>query len=157
MGEGVQVHVSIRPWPSNPCNPCNPLSRILRLVMSGAFYPNYFVKTSPSELEKRAHIALRGHDPKNTVYLHGFDQEQAKYGELYAEQIKRMFREAASEEQVRLTFDGSRIFVEFDRPLADQERSMASYRAAREDRNFTGDITSQVSGVMPLATVSCKN
>ena len=64
---------------------------ILRLVMFGAFYPNYFVKVSKQaycsfvpetffpkvssdDLEKRADRTLHGLDPKNTVYLHGFDQ-----------------------------------------------------------------------------------
>merc|ERR1719357_316239 len=61
---------------------------ILRLVMFGAFYPNYFVKVSSDDLEKRADRTLHGLDPKNTVYLHGFDQDQAKYGELYADHVK---------------------------------------------------------------------
>jgi ATP-dependent RNA helicase TDRD9 len=118
---------------------------ILRLIMFGAFYPNYFVKSSSHELEKLAHKTLCGRDPKNTVYLHGFDKDQAQFGELYVDQVKRLFRAATEDEdRISLTFSGAHIFVEFDRPLQDQDRSMASYRASRQDRNVTGDISSQV-------------
>ena len=118
---------------------------ILRLVMFGAFYPNYFVKSSSSEVEALAHRTLCGRDPKNTVYLHGFDQDQAQFGELYAEQVKRIFRAATTDEdQIKLTFDKSHIFVEFDRSLGEQEKSMSSYRDRQVDQNVTGDISSQV-------------
>ena len=122
---------------------------ILRLVMFGAFYPNYFVKTSSSEQEKQANRVLLGRDPKNTVYMTGFDQDQAKFGELYAEQVKRIFRPAiADEDQIKLTFEGSNIFVEFDRSLAEMEKSMSSYREREVDRNLTGDISSQVCSLV---------
>jgi ATP-dependent RNA helicase TDRD9 len=120
---------------------------ILRLVMFGAFYPNYFVKSTGSEVEARAHRTLLGRDPRNTVYLHGFDQDQAEFGELYAEQVKRIFRAATTdEEQIRVTFDKAHIFVEFNRSAGEQEKSMSSYSSGQADRNVTGDISSQVGG-----------
>merc|ERR1719414_128021 len=118
---------------------------ILRLVMFGAFYPNYFTKTCISGLEAQANRVLLGRDPMNTVYMTGFSQEQAVFGELYAEQVKRIFRPAiADEDQIKLSFDGSNIFVEFDRSIGEMEKSMSSYQNREVDRNLTGDVSSQV-------------
>ena len=44
---------------------------ILKLVIFGAFYPNYFVKQVSAEVEVNAHRTLLGKDPRTTVYLQG--------------------------------------------------------------------------------------
>ena len=38
-----------------------------------------FLKVSSDDIEKRADRTLHGLDPKNTVYLHGFDQALTTY------------------------------------------------------------------------------
>ena len=71
-------------------------------------------------------------------------QDQAKYGELYADQVKSMFREATVDvDSIHLTFEGARIFVEFDK-RADEAMSMASHMEGQENRNLTGIISSEV-------------
>ena len=118
---------------------------------------------SSDDLEKRADRTLHGLDPKNTVYLHGFDQvcmpcvlfwnllyigidqDQAKYGELYADQVKSMFREATVDvDSIHLTFEGARIFVEFDKK--DEAMSMTSHMEGVNggNRNMTGSVASEV-------------
>eukprot|EP00092_Neocalanus_flemingeri_P009551 GFUD01010280.1.p1 GENE.GFUD01010280.1~~GFUD01010280.1.p1 ORF type:complete len:1519 (+),score=509.70 GFUD01010280.1:91-4647(+) len=117
---------------------------ILRLIMFGAFYPNYFTRQSNSEVEQLAHRTLLGRDPKNTVYLQGMDEEQAKFGQLYSGQIKKILQDCTKEEdRIKLSFEGRKIYVEFDRALGDTERSVAGYKADQMG-NMTGDIIHQV-------------
>ena len=42
-----------------------------------------------------------------------------------------------------MTFEGRKIFIEFDRVLGDSERSMTGYKADQRG-NMTGDIIHQV-------------
>ena len=114
---------------------------VLRLVMFGAFYPNYFTKVKVPEVERMAHRCLEGRDPRNTVYLQSFDQAQAAFGPLYADQIKRLLRAAAPEEEgVQLSFRGSTIFVEFPRRLEEGPPSLGHLGS------MAGDISTQVRG-----------
>ena len=117
---------------------------ILRLAMFGAFYPNYFTRSTSVEVEQIANKTLLGMDPKKTVYLQGMDEGQAGYGELYSGQIKRLFRDCTTEEdKIKLSFNGRKIYVEFDRDLVDNERSVKSYSADQRG-NMTGEIIHQV-------------
>ena len=119
---------------------------VLRLIMFGAFYPNYFTRQSNNEVEQMANKTLMGKDPKNTVYLQGMDEDQARFGDLYSGQIKRIFKDCTKEEdRVKLTFIGRKIYVEFDRSLGDAERCVTGYKAD-ELGNMTGDIIHQVRG-----------
>ena len=83
---------------------------ILRLIMFGAFYPNYFVRNTNNEVEVMANKILMGRDPKNTVYMQGMDEEQARFGELYAGQIKKLLQDCTKEEEkIKLTFEGRKF------------------------------------------------
>ena len=60
-----------------------------------------------------------------------------------------MFKEATLDvENIRLTFEGARIFVEFDKRAEDDVMSAASHMEGasdgRENRNLTGNISSEV-------------
>merc|ERR1719317_1886543 len=124
---------------------------ILRLIMFGAFYPNYFIRSTNSEVEVMANKILMGRDPKNTVYMQGMDEEQAKFGELYAGQIKKLLQDCTKEEdKIKLTFEGRKVYIEFDRVLWDAERSMSGYKADQRG-NMTGDIIHQVYVAVKLA------
>ena len=57
---------------------------MLRMVMFGAFYPNYFIRQSNSEIEQLANRTLLCKDPKNTVYLEGMDHVPAMLSTNYA-------------------------------------------------------------------------
>ena len=116
---------------------------MLRLIMFGAFYPNYFVKSVSSEVEANAHKVLGGRDPKSTVYLQGMDENHSEFGAIYAGQIKNMFQDCTKdEEKINLTFDGRKIFVEFARSHGDSDR--VDRGDTDSNGNMTGDIIHQV-------------
>ncbi|XP_030761090.1 probable ATP-dependent RNA helicase spindle-E [Sitophilus oryzae] len=88
---------------------------VLKVVMAGAFYPNYFIKTSEGKdsSEREAVKVVGGRDPFSTVYFTGFDPKQP--GQIYVKQIKKMI-EANIEKNadIHVGFDGSmKIYVEF--------------------------------------------
>ena len=117
---------------------------ILRLVMFGAFYPNYFIKQTSSETAFIAHKSLVGRDPTTTVYLQGMNDNHSQFGAVYSGQIKKLFRDCTKdEEKINLTFDGRKIFVEFDRIQGDLDRRMVG-SGVTPGGNMTGDVSHQV-------------
>ena len=115
--------------------------------MFGAFYPNYFVKSTSYEVDRMAYKTLECHDPCTTVYLHGFDKDQIKFSRLYVNQLKQMLAEVTlDEEKIKLEFSGAHIFVEFQRAVEDEARSEVIDKAAgRAQSNLTGNISTQVT------------
>ena len=127
---------------------------ILRLVMFGAFYPNYFQKNVSSEVEINAHRVLQGRDPKTTVYLQGMDEKHSPYGAIYSGQIKSLFQECYKEEdKIDLTFDGRKIFVEFARSRADIDRKVDGFQQD-PNSNLTGEVIHQVRTLKITVTPS---
>lgn len=64
---------------------------ILKVVISGAFYPNYFLRSSPNRTqnERAMYNMLDGRDPTKTIYLKGFDNKYLR--NIYALTIKQEF------------------------------------------------------------------
>lgn len=93
-------------------------SIVLKCVIAGAFYPNYFMREPfHQENDRDAHKELCGRDPSTTVFFRGFNHKHI--GALYTRAIKRLFHEVVrSPKQVHVSFDPSteKIFVQF-RPL----------------------------------------
>lgn len=77
---------------------------VLKVVMCGAFYPNYFIRTANAGQvdEREAVKVLSGNDPYRTVYMTNMDREQP--GQLYINNIKNYFN---CETDVAVTFDKS--------------------------------------------------
>ncbi|XP_065082926.1 probable ATP-dependent RNA helicase spindle-E [Ochlerotatus camptorhynchus] len=92
---------------------------ILKVIMAGAFYPNYYVPMSVGGkelMERQSFTELGGRDPCNTVFFTGFDHE--KYiGPLYTMQIKKILCEGDSTkfQNMKVMYDRTtnRIFVTF--------------------------------------------
>ncbi|KNC34771.1 hypothetical protein FF38_01968 [Lucilia cuprina] len=66
---------------------------ILKVIIAGAFYPNYFVYNKQNDIDKertKYHI-LCGHDPCRTVYFSNFDTRHI--GQLYTRSIKELFKD----------------------------------------------------------------
>lgn len=92
---------------------------ILKVIMAGAFYPNYFIPMSVGGkelMERQSFTELGGRDPCNTVFFTGFDHE--KYiGPLYTLQIKKLLSEGDSSkhQNMKVMYDRTtnRIFVTF--------------------------------------------
>ena len=65
---------------------------LLKVAIFGSFYPNYFIRSHGNLDMKLVHKEINEKDPMNTLYLMGFPSEQARYGELYVNQIKEIFK-----------------------------------------------------------------
>ncbi|XP_064649764.1 ATP-dependent RNA helicase TDRD9-like [Lineus longissimus] len=85
-------------------------SLILKLLMAGAFYPNFFLCSKPEEED--AVKAMSGFDPKTVVMVKGLP---AKESALYKSSLEMMFigRDACTIKPIQIHFEGSRAFIEF--------------------------------------------
>lgn len=104
---------------------------ILKMVIAGAFYPNFFTTlpiTNPM-IERDIYRAMNGRDPDNTVFFTGFRTENIR--QLYAESVQNLFRNTVVDEEdigcVKVSFDNDseKVFVTFDidRRVNDGQRS----------------------------------
>ncbi|XP_017083784.2 probable ATP-dependent RNA helicase spindle-E [Drosophila eugracilis] len=89
---------------------------ILKVIIAGAFYPNYFMRSKGSNEEpgRDMYQVISGHDPCRTVYFTNF--KPGYMGELYTRQIKDLFSEAKiSSENIDVTFQhgSQKVFVTF--------------------------------------------
>ena len=73
--------------------------------------------------------------------MQGFDHQQAEFGGLYVDQLKNLVGAAAAEDDVRLSFKGGLIYVEFDRRKSKQQQEHGRLGG---DLVSTGEISSQV-------------
>ena len=65
---------------------------MLKVAFFGAFYPNYYIQAHGGLDMKDVQGQLNGRNPMTTLTLSGFPAKQAKYGVLYANQIKDLFK-----------------------------------------------------------------
>lgn len=91
---------------------------ILKVVISGAFYPNYFLRSSPNRTqdERAMYNMLDGRDPTKTIYLRGFDNKFLRT--IYALTIKEeIVRQGVVDNvsKVKVTFDNGaqKVYVTF--------------------------------------------
>lgn len=98
-------------------------SFILKVVIGGAFYPNYFLRPAVTQENGRMlYKELGGRDPINTVYFSGFKEKYV--GPLYTQAIREYFKDFKTPQRdILVTFDRSseKIFVTFQ-----QNRSLLS-------------------------------
>ncbi|KAI5707002.1 hypothetical protein M8J76_016445 [Diaphorina citri] len=87
---------------------------ILKIIIGGAFYPNYFFRSKESGQmdEKDALKTLGGYDPMNTVYLKGLPTSQVDMVPLYANEIKR-YMNFCNPNEMKIHADGSKVFIQF--------------------------------------------
>ena len=65
---------------------------MLKVAIFGAFYPNYFIRSHGNLDMREVHKEINNRDPMTTLFLTGFPIDQAKYAELYMDQIKELFK-----------------------------------------------------------------
>lgn len=95
---------------------------ILKIVIAGAFYPNYFTRTSVNDTDRERGIyhILCGNDPCSTVYFTNFNTRHI--GQLYTHHIKDIFRDVGIQPQdmeVRFQPGSEKVFVTFKNELED--------------------------------------
>ncbi|XP_050405391.2 ATP-dependent RNA helicase TDRD9 [Patella vulgata] len=81
---------------------------LLKIVIAGAFYPNYFMKTESDETE--AIKQLSNNDAMNTVMVKGLPANQ---GMLYRETLETMFRKCYATETPVISFEETKAFISF--------------------------------------------
>ncbi|KAJ4435831.1 hypothetical protein ANN_18450 [Periplaneta americana] len=107
---------------------------VLKVVIAGAFYPNYFVRGAQGgQIDEREAVKLLvGRDPFNTVFFQNMPLNQP--GELYVKTIKNYLKDCADE--MKVSFDGtSKVYVQFGR----------SYSKEVDERRFRSEIPGRVS------------
>ncbi|CAG9789289.1 unnamed protein product [Diatraea saccharalis] len=131
--EGIESFKGPSPWDKNE------LSLALKVIIAGAFYPQYFVQATQDEAREREAVRiLGGHDPRNTVYLQNFPDHQP--GQVYAAAIKNIVRQHVGDEP-RVTFDKNsrKVYLTF------KENQLF-----RRDKNNSGDPTIPGQVVLPV-------
>lgn len=97
----------------------NDESLILKTVIAGAFYPNFFSRKTPdNDYPRDAFRTIDGHDPCNTVYFKGVPRNHMRC--LYTKVIKDIFVkngivDGEHPEDVRVMFDEGteKVYVTF--------------------------------------------
>lgn len=87
---------------------------MLKVAISGAFYPNYFVRSSEGGQvdEAMAVRTLGGRDPYTTVYFTGKPPEQP--GQLYVSKIKDVLGDCGNDMHVSFDSGGSgKAYIQF--------------------------------------------
>ncbi|XP_052896489.1 probable ATP-dependent RNA helicase spindle-E [Anopheles moucheti] len=97
---------------------------VTKVVMAGAFYPNYFLPVSSNESElcdRSVYTEIGGRNPFRTVFFCGFDH--ANYiGPLYRNDIRAMLTERKQDPEreslIKIDFERStnKIFVQYEYP-----------------------------------------
>lgn len=88
-------------------------------ILSGAFYPNYFVRSSEEVDDKETFRVINGRNPCNTVYFTGFQEKYIR--PMYVESIKKILQPCTnSPDNIQVTFDegNEKVFVSFKQTKA---------------------------------------
>ncbi|XP_034239304.1 probable ATP-dependent RNA helicase spindle-E [Thrips palmi] len=109
-----------------------PLLPILRkVVIAGAFYPNYFVRSAQGGqvVEKDAVKAVNGKDPCSTVYLSGLPSHQPP--QLYSKAFADILGKYAGVVS-NVSYDGSsKVYIDFERKISEYLPGKISYPVYR--------------------------
>lgn len=90
---------------------------ILKVVIAGGFYPNFFARASLDidDYSRRAFQQIGTRDPRKTVYYTGFDRDHIRM--LYTKPIRQIFAQngIAPECSVQVNFDtgSNKTFITF--------------------------------------------
>lgn len=91
---------------------------VLKVVISGAFYPNYFLRSSPNRTqnEREMYTHLDGRDPGTTVFLKGFETKHIR--NIYTEAIKQEIFNSGivdNPNKLKVTFDSGaqKVYITF--------------------------------------------
>lgn len=91
---------------------------VLKFIIAGAFYPNYFIKFphNINDHNRDVERTLAFRDPTNTIVLHGWPLKQP--GSLYSKQFQNIFGKHMgfkTYENITVSFDGSnRVYIEHE-------------------------------------------
>ncbi|XP_050675302.1 probable ATP-dependent RNA helicase spindle-E [Leptidea sinapis] len=131
--EGIEATNRKSPWSKQE------LPIVLKVLIAGAFYPQYFVQVGGEEDRERDAVrTLGGLDPRTSVYLRGWPDHQP--AEVYASTIKNIVAKQIGDEP-RVTFDtnSKKIYLTFDNNMGVQR-----------NKDKSGDPTIPGQVVLPI-------
>lgn len=110
--------VNLQPLPYGTCQMWDDREKsiILKVIIAGAFYPNYFMRSNNlnADYDRSLFQSICGNDPCRTVF---FTHYEPRYmGELYTRRIKELFLEVKiPPESMDVTFlhGSEKVFVTF--------------------------------------------
>ncbi|XP_031345439.1 probable ATP-dependent RNA helicase spindle-E isoform X2 [Photinus pyralis] len=111
----ARMNIQPEEGPGNVVHSETELPILIKVVMCGAFYPNYFKRSvDAGQIDEREAVkTIGGRDPFKTIYFTGFDHKQP--GPLYANSIKAILKDCATD--MHVSFDNSsKVYVEFMTP-----------------------------------------
>lgn len=128
--EGIDTSAPASPWAKHE------LALALKVILAGAFYPQYFIQVShDEEREREAVRTLSGLDPRNTVYLKNFPLNQP--GEVYATIIQKAVRQQIGDEPcVTIDNNSSKVYLTFN----DGQHLTTSERERGGDPTIPGQV-----------------
>lgn len=97
---------------------------ILKMIIAGAFYPNYFTSIS-IDLQEAVRMC-NGKDFKNTVQLRNFPRDE---GVLYTQKICDMFKVCSK--LIKVSFQDTKCFVEFNSNQVSSSVNLGVYLAVQ--------------------------
>ncbi|CAK1553904.1 unnamed protein product [Leptosia nina] len=117
--EGIESLKGNSPWSKQE------IPIVLKVLIAGAFYPQYFVQVAGDEGRERDAVRmLNGLNPRNTVYLQGFPDNQP--GAIYSSAIKNIIVQHIGDKP-RVTFDRNsrKVYLTFndDEEKHDKDKS----------------------------------
>lgn len=137
-------HFGIREYMSQEKRTWDYVNRtiILKVIIAGAFYPNYFIKLPSDIAHRRKGIekAMFNRDPNNTVILRGWPMKQP--GALYARRFQEIFADSMglkNLDDITVSFDGSSlVYIEYDKSdgSLDNHRFVQNAIKMRHDRKI---------------------
>lgn len=98
------------------------LNQLPLSLLLGAFYPNYFVRSTDEMEDRDTFHTINGRNPCNTVYFSGFEEKYIR--QLYVPSIKKMMMPCTnSPDNIQVTFDegNEKVFVSFRQTRASLE------------------------------------
>lgn len=142
---GIKEYISAdkRTWESHFVN----RTFVIKIIIAGAFYPNYFVKlpTNVDRYQKDIAKILSDRDPMNTVFLRGWPLKQP--GLLYSKRFQDIFMQHMrlkkwNRKDITISFDGStRVYIEYEK----------SDRNALDDYSFVQNAIKMRQCRIPIA------
>lgn len=109
----------LQPIPRDSSHQINDMEKkiIFQVIIAGAFYPNYFMrsKNATPEPDRDVFQAISGRDPCRTVFFTNYTP--CYMGELYTRRIKELFQEAnipPENMEVNFQHGSQKVFVTFN-------------------------------------------
>lgn len=143
--------------PNRPYRNQNTRARLtlMRYVVFGAFYPNYFVGNPGIRDLNMVERELEGCDPTTSVYFTNFPPDQSKMAHLlYTDQVREIFKGLVNPGAIKVQFSGSKVIVSFQRDPEAERREMG--KGGEPDRKLEvldPDHDGQLGHAVPIDEV----